>query len=269
MDFGVVDEFEYWEDHGNTLVFFDKFNAVRLIAPKETLILFRIIEKPLDALKGSNAEAKHIQKEVAGAGIKETSKESMRAIAEAEAERFVLKTEEGVRAFIIDNEKPTETWKLDLAMIGSASTGNWASELVALANKAHRVDLTAAHMSKMQGEAQIQIRITDLEAAHCMRLSKVEFDKLQAQGIYKGVMTPCVQMPNGEFFRLTLEDGEQWVTLTRAFVETMVAPKPKVVELPMEIPVSAIVDATGVAGVVTSATGSTDITTVSQPTSGG
>lgn len=244
-DFGVIDEWEYFEDHDTKLYFFDKDGGVRLVCPFENLLVFRVLEKPADAIKASNAESLHIQKEVAGAGLKEESKVSMREAAAKEAERFVLKIEEGSRAFIIDLERPTETWKLPLE-----GTGGWAAELVALANKAHKADLMAAHASKVAGETQIGIRITDLESVACMRLMKTEFDKLQAQGIYKGVMAPCVQMPNGEFFRLTLEDAEKWVSLTRAFVETTVNAKPAVPPVPSEITVpseaiaSALIDRT-------------------------
>ena len=74
LDFGVVDEFEYFEDHGHALYFFDKTGAVRLVAPMESIVVFRVVEKPADVLKASNAESLHIQKEIAGAGIKDASK---------------------------------------------------------------------------------------------------------------------------------------------------------------------------------------------------
>ena len=161
----------------------------------------------------------------------------MREVATKEAERFVLKVEEGTRAFIIDNERPTETWKLDLSGVASANV--LAGELVALANKAHRSQLLSEHMNKMTGQVHVFIGITDLESAPCIRMSKVEFDNGQAQGIYKGVMAPAVQMANGEFFRLTIDEGaDPWVSLTRAFVETRAETKPTVPSMANEIPVN-------------------------------
>ena len=75
---------------------------------------------------------------MSGAKITDESKTTMSQVAGREAARFVLKDEEGARFFIIDNSRPTETWRLGLAEL------SWAQEMVDLANRAHQAELMAA-----------------------------------------------------------------------------------------------------------------------------
>ena len=139
----------------------------------------------------------------------------------------MLKDEEGARFFIIDNSRPTETWRLGLAEI------SWAQEMVDLANRAHQAELMDKHLKKMSGETQVRITITDLEQQPCIRQTKVEFDKQQAQGVYKGVMVPAVQAPSGEFYRMAFEGPDnETVLLTRAYVETAAKQPPEPVHVP-------------------------------------